>query len=60
MSVATTFLARMLAESCKDADELAEEFVRNDQRLAEGRPHGKAIAEALHREAARRQQEKQT
>jgi hypothetical protein len=50
MSVVDRFLARLLAESVAGKpDELADEHVRNDARLARGDAHGVVIAEELRR-----------
>jgi hypothetical protein len=49
-SVTSRFLARMLADHVADKpDELAEEHVKNDARLARGESLGSAIAEELRR-----------
>lgn len=49
-SVLSCFLAQLLADSVADKpDELAEEHVKNDARLARGESLGLAIAEELRR-----------
>ena len=49
-SLFSRFLARLLADSVADSsDELAEEHVKNDARLARGESLGLVIAEELRR-----------
>jgi len=51
LGVASRFLARLLAAEAVD---FAEEYVINDKRLADGKPHGRVIAEELQREERHR------